>query len=57
MDESKPLINGAASLHLEGDPDPRLLNSINGTVTFITLVASSIACQTRPSFIELSAIP
>jgi len=57
VDESKPLINGAASLHLEGDPDPRLLNSINGTVTFITLVASSIACQTRPSFIELSAIP
>jgi len=54
--QSVKVINGAAALHLEGDPDPRLLKSINGTDTFITRAASSIPYQTRPSFIELSGI-
>lgn len=31
--ESVRVVNGTASLHLAGDPDPRLLKRMNGTVT------------------------
>ena len=35
--ESVRVVNGTASLHLAGDPDPRLLKRVNGTVSMSTV--------------------
>lgn len=66
--ESVRVVNGTASLHLAGDPDPRLLKRMNGTVTISNRgrleldiagnpVSRGVAPSDRPATMKSDTLP